>query len=460
MKYDYKEEYLGNAKGQVTITIPAKEMMTEYNKQIEEIKKDAVIPGFRKGHVPTSIIETKYRKYIWGDACNHMAGQAFSEVFLKLDRNPIGQEMPKRVGEEVEPEFNKDYTIVMEYNCVPDFKYKDLNTFEVVKDEVTVSKADIDKQLEKTLQEYSTFEVKDGKIAKDDIAYINYTVKEGDKEVYKNENEYINLKLNMDTYKVGEDIVGMAKGEKKSYKKTFEDKEGVIDALKGKTFNIDLSINEIKTEKIPEITNELCEEIDPDIHNETELRKKIEDDLKKYAENMVNQCVLTRFTEELIKSFDGEVPEVLIDDVLERELHEYHHRAENAKKTLAEVLAEDNLTEANFKTERREEAIGGVKIGLIEQDLIKKNNLKATEEEIKDHIKDFSKYYKGIDPEMMYKYYAQNGQLEQFATQVENDKVHKLMTDSVKYKKGKTYTFEDMPKMFDDLNEEMKAKKK
>ncbi len=48
MKYDYKEEYLGNAKGQVTITIPAEEMMSEYNKQIEEIKKDAVVPGFRK----------------------------------------------------------------------------------------------------------------------------------------------------------------------------------------------------------------------------------------------------------------------------------------------------------------------------------------------------------------------------------------------------------------------------
>ena len=64
MEYDYKLEDKDNSQVSLKITIPNSEIKEEYNTQLKDVQKNAVINGFRKGKVPVSVIEMKYKSAI------------------------------------------------------------------------------------------------------------------------------------------------------------------------------------------------------------------------------------------------------------------------------------------------------------------------------------------------------------------------------------------------------------
>ena len=51
---------LENSSVELTLTLPAARIEEDYQKSLAKYVKNAQIPGFRKGHVPASVLEKKF----------------------------------------------------------------------------------------------------------------------------------------------------------------------------------------------------------------------------------------------------------------------------------------------------------------------------------------------------------------------------------------------------------------
>ena len=65
----------------LTVTIAKKDVEDGYNATISKYVKNAQIPGFRKGHVPVSVLERKYGDALKADVCADLIDKALNELF-------------------------------------------------------------------------------------------------------------------------------------------------------------------------------------------------------------------------------------------------------------------------------------------------------------------------------------------------------------------------------------------
>ena len=65
----------------LTVTIEKKEVVDFYNSTVAKYVKNAQIPGFRKGHVPASVLERKYGDSLKADTLSELIDKSLGEIF-------------------------------------------------------------------------------------------------------------------------------------------------------------------------------------------------------------------------------------------------------------------------------------------------------------------------------------------------------------------------------------------
>ena len=154
-----------NSQVLLKIKVNKNEIKKEYDILIKDIQKKAEVKGFRKGMVPISVLETKYKQGFLAETANKIIDNALSEVLEKTDKKPIAYSMPKLENFNL-PELNKDYSFEITYDVFPTYTISDYKTIEIEKDEVKITDNDIEKELDRLTKEFTTIEPKEGKIEK------------------------------------------------------------------------------------------------------------------------------------------------------------------------------------------------------------------------------------------------------------------------------------------------------
>ncbi len=422
------------------ITINGEDVRNEYKKILNEAKENAQIPGFRKGRVPESILETKYKEGFLAETANIIMENAFKEIIEKVEKKPIGYSIPKIENFKL-PELGSDFTFELIYDVFPSFKIDDYKNIEVEKDEAKISDDDINSETEKLVKDFSTIEPKDGKITDNDIVSLDYTVYHNDNEFYKRDNENIYIGKDYDMFKLGSDIIGMKKEEEKEFEKSF--KEDEIEKIAGKTFRIKLKIKEVKLEKKPKLDDELAKQIDEECKTVSELKNKIKDNLQKYADMTIKQRATNEALKKIVDTYNGDIPESMITQQSEYYYQDIINRVGGNEKKAESILKMDNLNKEAYLEKMRENALFDIKKGLILQDIVKKENIVVNDDDIKNYIDPIAKQYK-MEPEKFLKMATDTGKLEVIKNEIETKKAFDLIYDNIKFKKGKKLKFEDL----------------
>ena len=77
---------LENSQAELTMTLNAERIETEYDKKIAEYTKKIQIAGFRKGKAPSSPIESKYGKEIREEVTFKLMEDILQETIKTLDK--------------------------------------------------------------------------------------------------------------------------------------------------------------------------------------------------------------------------------------------------------------------------------------------------------------------------------------------------------------------------------------
>ncbi len=227
------------------LNLPFSELENEYNEIVNEYRKAASIPGFRKGKAPVSVIEGRFKyeierellKYIIEKYYNNVKEEAGKTVYEHLSHYNFS----KKDGAEL-----KFYFEVM-----PEIDDVVLEEFEVkIKKEKEVN---IDEEVEKVIEDlrnrYAKVKPVEDRdtVEKGDIVTmkINAEDEEG-KTLLDNENFELEVNPdNDDMWKpVAEKLIGVKKGEETKFEIEFPDEEK-YSSFKGKKAKFTLTINNI-----------------------------------------------------------------------------------------------------------------------------------------------------------------------------------------------------------------------
>ncbi|WOI22160.1 trigger factor [Nonlabens ulvanivorans] len=423
----------------LTLTVEKADYQEQVDKLLADYRKTANIPGFRKGHVPASLIRKKYRTPILVEEINKMTQQQLNEYITKEELELLGNPLPK-AQEDINWDAD-DFTFEFELGIAPQFDVdvkgkKTITHYEIKTDDDTLNR-----QIDRIREQYGKL------IAKDTVAEGNEVT-----GVFRNDDEDINSDATFKTDKIKgktnlKKFVGSKVGDtlELKTKNLFEDDHDLMNFLKvehdkahGLDIKVTFEITEVNERELAEMNQEFFDKLfGPGvISSKEELMERLREDAGRQFSQQTDQKLLTDVTEGLIENTKFDLPA----DFLKRWI------ANSGENPMTEE-------EAAAEYERSEK---GLRYQLIESKILKTNpDLQLKFEELKDYsrtqIKAQMAQYGHTDASdeeidgVVARIMQNQEEVKRMSEQLQNEKMLQFFKDNAKLKK-KELTYEEFIK--------------
>ena len=368
------KEQLDDLNAVVTVDISKEDYTGKVEKILKDYRKNANIPGFRKGHVPMGLVKKQYGKAVLVDEVNKLLQDALHKYLTEEKLDVLGNPLPKE-----QENFDwdaDDYSFEFELGLAPKFDVKLNSKKAITHYKIVASDEMIDNQVNTIQKQYGKLVAKDAAEKEDLVAgvFVNE-----EKEINNPTTvalEKIKGKRNLDKFlkaKIGDTLTLKTKG-------LFNDDHDLISALKithdeaqDLDIEVTFTVNEINKQELADLDQELFDKLyGPGvISSVTELKERIKTDSELQFEQQSDQQLLNAITESLLENTQFDLPVEFLQKWI--------------RTTGEQPLTEDQAKDEFEKSEK------GLRYQLIEGKIISDNNLQVTFEELKDFAKDLIK---------------------------------------------------------------------
>ena len=380
----------------------------DYQDKVETILKDyrkqANIPGFRKGQVPMGLIKKQYGKAVLVDEVNKLIQENLNKFLTEEKLDVLGNPLPKQ-----QDNFDwdqDDFDFEFELGLAPDFDIalktkKAITSYKIVADDKM-----IEEQVERIAKQYGKLVSKEVASKKDEIS-----------GTFSNEEESIDNKATLEVNKLNDEkaLVGKKAGDVVVLKTKDLLKEAHllastlgVDAEKAKDLDTEVTftIEEINEREPAELNQDLFDKLfgKDTVTSEKELKARIKEDSEKQFEQQADQKLLNDVTEYFIENTKFELPSKFLTKWIQS--------------TGEKPLTDEEANEEFQKSEK------GLRYQLIEGKIIKDHDVQIQFDELKEFAKGFIKsqmaQFGQLDP--------QEEELDSIATRVlsNQDEVKRL----------------------------------
>ena len=369
------------------------------DKSFEKNVKKVKVDGFREGKCPRNIFEKKFGKEsLYDDAINAVLPTLYTEVLKENNLEPVVQPTIdiKNIGEDgVEIEF----TVI----TAPTANVKKYKGLKVKKEKVSVTKEEIEDEIERLRNQYAEIELKEGKIEKGDTAVIDFEGFKDGKAFDGGKGENYPLEIGSNTFIPGfEDaLIGLKSGDKKDVELKFPE-DYPSEELKGQEVVFKVTVHEVKTRKLPEINEDLFDDLGlEDVNSKEDLEKHVEKEIKERKEKNAENKLIDEILEKVAKETEIEIPEELVHDEVHRMLHTYDDRLRMQGLSLDQYLKFTKKTMEDMENELKDEATKNITYRYMIEEISNKENITATDEEVEEEADRLAKLYQMTKEELI-----------------------------------------------------------
>lgn len=380
----------------VTITVPAADIQKAVDSELKKAAKTVRIDGFRKGHVPMSMVKQRYGMSILNDVLGDLMQRNFINAIIENKVNPVG-------APDYKPEQYKegeDFVYSVEFEVFPEIELKDLESIEVVKPIVTVKDEDVDNMLETLRKQQAEWKDKAGEVAAEDRVTVDFNGSIDGEEFEGGKAEDFVLAMGQGRMIPGfeEGLIGHKAGEEFTIDVTFPE-DYHAENLKGKKAQFAINLKKVEERELPELTEEFIKRFGIADGSVDGLRAEVRKNMERELKNAIRTRVKSQVIDGLVKANEVDVPAAAVDseiEVLQRQAAQRFGGDEKQALQLPRELFEE-------QAKRR------VIVGLLLGEVINSNELKAEDERVKTLIDEMASAYE--DPSEVVEFYNKNEQL-------------------------------------------------
>ena len=360
----------------------------------EHVQKDVEVKGFRKGHVPRNIYESKFGvESLYEDALNHVLHHKMHEAQNHPDYEIVGQ--PK-----VEVDFNaikrgETFQVALVAPVKPEVTLGQYKGIEVKAIKTDVTESEVNAEIKNLLTQSSELQPKEGSLNFGDTAIFDF---EGLLEGVpfdggKAENYSLEIGSNQFIPGFEEQMVGMNPGEERSLNVTFPEKYQA-ENLAGKAVVFNVKLHEVKSKVEAELSDEFVKTLNKEgVTTVEELkvstRKSLEDQKKNEAENTITEHVMNA----VLAQATMDIPQEMVDEEIAQARENVVNQAKQYGLELDMFLSLSGVNKEQFEKQLQEESFKRVKTTLVVEAVAKKEGLTANPEELVQKYEELSKRY-------------------------------------------------------------------
>ncbi len=379
---------------ELEIEIPASQTESYFELAASELSKDMKVNGFRPGKVPVEIVEReKGSQNLYNQAANLAIQRTLGKAALENKIEMIGQ--PDIVITQIVRGNPMKYKAKVW--VIPEIKLANYQGLEVKKQEIKVEDKELDKSLEylrKSRMKLVTIN-RPAKIG--DRVEIDFTTQIGGVMMEGGESKNHPVILGDNRFIPGfeKELEGMKAGEEKEFSLKVP-ADWPRENLVNKDLDFRVKINLVQERDIPEPSDEFAKSLG-NFESLDKLKQNIKEGLFTEKELREKERIRMELIEKVAKDSQIDIPEILIENELEKMIGELEHNVLSMGLEFDRYLREIKKTTEDLKKEWRNQAEKRVKIGLVLREIIKKEKIEANEEEITDKANETLKQYPGIE---------------------------------------------------------------
>jgi trigger factor len=405
-----------DCKREISVEIPAEEVQRETESLISKYQKMARLPGFRRGHVPATIIRQRFSEEIKSEVVEHLVPRYFRREAERQGMVPVSQ--PRVTDLHIQDgdplRFKASFEVMPE---VPVDGYKELRA---ERPDTNVQDEEVEQTLAGVREQHATYTPVEGRaLAEGDFAQVSLDGTPKDdpegKPVHMDE-ILVEIAGKSTMPEFTENLRGVNPGEERTFNVQYPE-DSSDRRLAGKTFSYTVKIQAIKQKHLPELTDEFAKELG-EFTNLEDVKKRIRENMEAERKHEAEHAAKDKLVAELVKRNDFQVPESLVEHQIDLRL-ERGLRALVAQGMRAEDVKKMDL--ARLRAGQREQAVGEVKASLLLERIADLEKIEVADDEVEREIRALARQSKQTEEEIRSRL-TRDGALDRIRSRIRNEK--------------------------------------
>ena len=392
----------------MSVTVPSGVVSSERRRLTGELAARLKLPGFRKGRVPSSVVEKRFGDSLNREALDKLIGAAYREALSQEELNPISE---GEVGN-VQYEPDRDLTFSISFDVRPEIELSRLGGFKVERPPIEGLDDKLEQVLGRLREEKGTWQSlgqgrpEDGDLVSVEIQRIE-NGEAGEVQPYQ-----LILGQGDAIPDIEEAIKSLEVDGSGEFVVRFPD-DFPNEERRGQEEQLLVRLDSRQQLELPEVDEQFAKSLG-EFESVDDLNEKIRADLEKEAEEQAEAVVRGKLLDAILDANPFTVPVSMVDRYVESVLGD------------PEGVSHEKLAEA--KDQISPQAEHAVKRILAIDRLSEIQDLRATEEELDDRIEEISEK-SGETPAQIYAKLQKSERLEALEREITERKVFDFLKE-------------------------------
>ena len=375
-------------KKQLHLEIPAETVRAETDKIAADLARKINVPGFRPGHVPKSVVKTRFRKELRDEVLSqllpHSLGDAIKEKDLKVIGEPSVEDLKFKDDDSIDVVFNVE--------VAPEFTLSNYKELPLTKRVFKVRDEDVDNVVERYRQSQAELiPVEDRTSQSGDILTVTLNGKvesrDDSEPVEDIRQEDLEIELGAQSVLKGftEGLSGVRPGDQRTFQVEYPE-DYKPEKYAGRRVNFEADVTAVRTKEFPDVDDEFAHSVNEQFNTLEDLRADIRSKLEKEAEQRTEDDFRSGTIEKLVDRNRFDVPEYVINKQIDARM-----------KTLFRQMAAQGMDPRMLKLDwesirdgQHERAEREVRGSFILDKIAQTENIDVSEEELSAELKEYA----------------------------------------------------------------------
>lgn len=302
---------------ELRIELDAAAVRTEYDRVSDRYAKQAVVPGFRRGRAPVSVVRQRYKKEIQGEVLSELVPQAVNEAITERALNVIGEpDIHFAAEDELDQLGQKSLALHAHLEVLPEITLGEYRGLEVTRRVRPVTDADVEEVIESLREGSASLQpVEDRGAQPGDTVTVNFRgrfINPPDQEDINVEEVEVELGGAGVLDEFTNNLLGTRSDEERTFTIRYPE-DFKAKGLAGKEIEYTAKIAAVRVKELPELNDEWAKSLgDEGVDSVEELHEHIRQTLTEQARIEADNRLRETVVGKLIDAHPVEVPQTLL----------------------------------------------------------------------------------------------------------------------------------------------------
>jgi len=389
-------ETISNLERRMTVVVPMQPIEEEVSQRIANLARTVKLAGFRPGKVPLKLVQQQYGPQVRDEVLSKTVERTFSDAveenklrvagFPSIEHKPFGN-------------VKDQFEYIATFEIFPEIKIDKLDKVKIEKPVLEVTDADVKKTIDVLVKQRATYESVKRAAKKGDKVKVTLRASINGEEVENTGEQGLELVLGEGgrVAEFDDNLTGSKAGSSKTFEISYPE-DHKPEQLAGKTVSYEVTFLDVQQAKMPEVDAEFARNLGIEDGDVEKMQAEIKESLKQEVDKRIRSRLKEQVFQVLVDNVEVDLPKALLDVEVKRLMQMTQNNLKQRGVDVSNITLEPALFE--------EQAKRNASLRLILGEIITKNNLQATPEQIRAMVDQFGQSFER--PEEVVRWYYED----------------------------------------------------